>query len=95
MMYNRNGFSVIRMRNSFGNAFAMQVADLHRTDIRERSCLVAPNLQISPRAELQIQKELFALSILQVTSRNSQVSQSFIVGVVRRSILEGRQMEHR
>lgn len=38
MACNRNRFSVIRMRNSSANAFAMRVADLHRTDIRERSC---------------------------------------------------------
>jgi hypothetical protein len=36
----------------------------------------ASNLQISPRAELQIHKELFALSIPQVTSCGYAVFQS-------------------
>lgn len=36
----------------------------------------APNLQISPRAELRIHKELFALSIPQVTSCGYAVFQS-------------------
>jgi len=59
------------MRNLSANAFPMRVANLHKTDIRERSYSRTSNLQISPRAELQIQKELFALSIPQVTSRKS------------------------
>lgn len=77
-MRNRNRFSVIRMRNSSVEAFAMRgPSDLHTTNIR-RMNLYRPwrRIRESPHVlNLRSESSSFALSIPQVTSREHVESQ--------------------
>lgn len=75
------------------NSFAMRAADLHRTDIRERSVLGGAEFANLSARRTSDAKGAFCS--VNSTGYPSPVPQSFIVGVVRRSILERRQMEHR